>query len=530
MLCGKGPRDYAEANEKYETIAPYLSGDVTTRPTSTIYNWLSQYRKAEILYGYGYIGLLDKKAERGNRIPKLPAETYKLIKQCIEEQYLNTTQISPMIVYGHYCNLCEEATIIAASFKTFNKYLKRLDVVETETKRKGPRAAYQLEPFYWELEMTTPRHGERPFEIVHIDHTELDIELVDSVTGENFGRPWLTLMMDANTRRVLAFVLSYESPSYRSCMMILRECVRIHNRLPQTIVFDRGAEFKSVYFEKLIAFHKIIKKNRPRAKPRYGSVMERLFGVTNTQFIHALVGNTKITVNVRQVTKSVNPANLAIWTLPKLVGRIDKYFSEVYEDLHHPALGESPRKAFERGFVKHGIRAMKFVRYDDAFILGTLPSTPKGHAKVVRSRGIKINNFYYWHEALRFAVGFDVPVRYDPYDVGVVYAFVRGKWVQCCSEHYALLSGRSEKEVAVITQEIIRRRSSHNKKVAINAQKIAAFIVETQGTELELKAMRQAAEMRERDRETPVRVENEIALPTLSYVNKDFELYDELTV
>jgi len=30
--------------------------------------------------------------------------------------------------------------------------------------------------------MTTPRHGDRPYEIGHIDHTELDVEIVCSQT------------------------------------------------------------------------------------------------------------------------------------------------------------------------------------------------------------------------------------------------------------------------------------------------------------------------------------------------------------
>jgi len=48
-------------------------------------------------------------------------------------------------------------------------------------------AAYGLEPPYLELELTTPRHGDRPFHICHIDDTELDIELVCSHTGQNLG-------------------------------------------------------------------------------------------------------------------------------------------------------------------------------------------------------------------------------------------------------------------------------------------------------------------------------------------------------
>jgi putative transposase len=87
-----------------------------------------------------------------------------------------------------------------------------------------------------ELELTTQRHGDRPFEIAHIDHTELDVELVFSRTGRNLGRPWLTLLVDAFSRRILAVYSTFDPPSYRSCMMALRICVLRHGRLPQTIV------------------------------------------------------------------------------------------------------------------------------------------------------------------------------------------------------------------------------------------------------------------------------------------------------
>jgi transposase InsO family protein len=175
---------------------------------------------------------------------------------------------------------------------------------EVVLNRRGRRAAYQLQAPYLELRLTTPRHGDRPFHICHIDHTELDVEVVCSSTGRNLGRPWLTIFMDAFSRRFLAFFLSFDPPSYRSCMMVLRECVRRHGRLPQILVLDGGKEFDSVYFETLLARYECTKKTRPPAKPRFGSVCERLFG-TSTQLIYSLAGNTQITKNVRQVTTSV---------------------------------------------------------------------------------------------------------------------------------------------------------------------------------------------------------------------------------
>jgi putative transposase len=47
------------------------------------------------------------------------------------------------------------------------------------------------------LDQTTPRHGDRPFAVAHLDHTELDVLLVSSVTGKPLARPYLTMLTDA---------------------------------------------------------------------------------------------------------------------------------------------------------------------------------------------------------------------------------------------------------------------------------------------------------------------------------------------
>jgi transposase InsO family protein len=220
-----------------------------------------------------------------------------------------------------------------------------------------------MDPPYLELHLTTPRHGDRPFHICHIDHTELDLEMLCSSTGRNLGRPWLTIFMDAFSRRILALFLTFDPPSYRSCMMILRECVRRHGRLPQIVVVDGGSEFESLYFETLLARYECTEKTRPPAKPRFGSVCERLFG-TSTQLIYSLSGNTQITKNVRQVTVSVDAKNHAVWTLESLHNPVCEWAYEFYDTTMHPALGQSPRDCFTMGLQRSGYRLHRQIRYD----------------------------------------------------------------------------------------------------------------------------------------------------------------------
>ncbi len=249
-----------------------------------------------------------------------------------------------------------------------------------------------------------------------MDHTELDIELVSARTGRTLGRPWATFMTDAFSRRLLVVYLTFDPPSYRSCMMALRECVWRYGRFPQTLVVDGGADFRSVYFEALLAYYSCTKASRPWAQPRYGSVVERLFGTANTQFVHTLTGNTQITKQVRQVTKSVDPKQHAVWTLGDLYRYFATWAYEVYDTNQHPALDLSPREAFQKGLNQGGARAHCNIDYDDTFRFFSLPTTPKGTAKVRPGSGVKINYLYYWSDEFRPSSieNTQLAVRYDP--------------------------------------------------------------------------------------------------------------------
>jgi putative transposase len=394
LLEKASPTDFEEANRKYALIAPKLAGHTVADeniPARTIRDWLSKWKKAEIQYGCGYVGLLSHHQTKGNRQQKLPDTVSNLLETFILKDYETLKQKTKVAVYGALVRKCEEQGLAAPSYKTFARAIQERPRKEQIQKRQGKRAAYQHETFYQELTLTTPRHGDRPFEIGHIDHTLLDIELVCSHTGRNLGRPWGTFLSDAFSRRLLAVTVTFDPPSYRSCMMVLRECVQRHSRLPQIVVVDGGREFESVYFETLLARYECSKKTRPGAKPRFGSVCERLFGTTNTRFIYNLLGNTQITRNVRQVTKSVSPQGQACWTLGQFYTRLCEWAYDVYDTLEHPALGQSPQEAFAMGIAQGGQRPQRFIASDESFHMLTLPTTRKGTAKIMSHMGVKIN-------------------------------------------------------------------------------------------------------------------------------------------
>ncbi|MGK7895591.1 MAG: Mu transposase C-terminal domain-containing protein [Xenococcus sp. (in: cyanobacteria)] len=489
LLNSASEQDCAEANRRYQMIAPYLFGsnnalhpEVSAR---TIRRWLAQWKKAEQLYGSGYIGLLPRISQKGNRLPKLPSRTYELMTEYIAKEYETYKQKGKRAVYGALVNACERENTAVPSYKTFLKFCHNRPSYEQTKNRQGSRAAYAYEPFYWELEFTTPRHGNRPWAICHLDHTQLDIELVSSKTQVVLGRPWVTFLSDAYSRRILAIYLTFDPPSYRSCMMVMRDCVRRHGRFPQCLVVDGGKEFSSVYFERLLAMYECTSKTRPGGKPRFGSVCERLFGTANTMFIHNLAGNTQITKNPRSMTLAVNPRRHAVWTLFSLYEHLCDWVYQFYDHKEHPALGLTPYSAYHQAIAQTGLRANRLIPDDDSFRILTLPTTPKGTAKVIPNQGVKIKHLYYWHQSFRNRniEKTQVSVRYDPTDAGVAYAYVRGQWVRCISQYYSIFHGRSEREIQLATVELRQQQKKYGQQFTITAKALANFLEGTQITE-----------------------------------------------
>jgi putative transposase len=493
--------DREEANQRYAIIAPSLAGEPPAAdgtPERTRRRWLKQWKDAERTDGMGYLGLLPGRSRQGNRLPKLPTATLRLQEEFITTHYQTLTQQSMVAVWGLLVKACEEQGLGPPSYTTFRLAVKRRPREEQVRRRQGRRAAEAHAAFYWELTSTVPRHGNRPLAIGHLDHTELDIELVCSQTGRPLGRPWLTLLVDAFTRRILALFLSYQQPSTMSCMMALRLCVQRHGRLPQTLVVDGAPEFRSTHFETLLAAYEVTKKTRPWAKPHFGSVCERLLGTTNTQFVHTLIGNTQLMTNVRQVTKSVDPKGQACWTYADFFTHLCHWAYELYDTTPHPALGQSPREAFVQGEQQSGVRAHKRIRDDEDFRLWTLPSTRKGTALVQPGQGVKINYLTYWCEDFRDSqlIGTLVAVRYVPWDASQAYAYVHGHWVPCISCYRARVEGHSTTELLQAAEELRQRDRLQARALPVTARRLAEALEARQEHETVLLQRRRDAEMR----------------------------------
>lgn len=467
-------------------------------PDRTLRFWRRRAEEGELAYGNRFAGLIPRISARGNRNRKLNVEVVKAMEEIIGTDVLNEDKPEISVAYGKLRNLCEARGHLPPSDKTFRAEIRRVKEAQLIEARSGNKAAYALSEFQWQVDQSTPRHGERPFEIGHIDHTELDEELVDSRSGANLGRPWLTVLMDAFTRVILAFYLTFDPPSYRSCMAVIRSCVRRHGRIPKTIVVDQGSDFESLFFEALLARLETHKKSRPASKGRFGSVIERFFGVSNQRFVHNLAGNSQALQQARSMSPSHDPRTLAVWTLPALTDAFQEFVFEVYGNLTHPALGVSPNQAMAQGLAVSGMRTHTLIPYTPDFERLCMPTTPAQKAVVRPGRGIKIKNIHYWNPVFREAKveRTKVPLVYDPFDVSRAYALVNGKWVLCRSEHQSVFERRTEREITAITQEIRQLHYLAETRRGINAGQIAAFLSKVQESETVLRQQRRDAEQR----------------------------------
>lgn len=309
----------------------------------------------------------------------------------------------------------------------------------------------------------------RPFQIVHIDHTELQIILRVPGSKRSLGRAWLSLAVDAESRAIVGFYLSFEPPSYRSCMMVLRDIVRRHGRMPEMIVLDNGKEFHSRAFHRVCALYGCSIRYRPSGQPRHGSVMERLFGTTQSQLINNLAGNTQVLRHARMATKSVMPENFVYWTLPALHGALDYYFENIYGKDPHPAHGDGPVEHLRTRLIETGERRMRMVGFDHRFMIETCPSPIDRDTRIVDiQRGVKINHIWYWNDALRAAglKGKPIQVRVDPWDVRYVFVLIGRWWYRCVSKLVHLVRSYTEVELRCACEEMAVKHSIQKKDLS----------------------------------------------------------------
>lgn len=375
--------------------------------------------------------LLPKYYLSGNRTRKVPEIVDGFLVNYLKDCHADLAGISKYRSYVQYRVLAAEALpdFEPVSQKTFSIRLGSIPAESIAQRRGGKRAANAV------ADPTNPEYrvqrAQIPWERAAIDHYLADIYLVVySSDGLVYvERPWVTAMIDLATSYVIAVTISFLSPSRKAVSKIIRECVRLHGKLPAELIVDRGSEFRSTFMASLMAHYDVVYTLRPASHPRFGAQVERLFGEFKSQWLAQRPGNLADYKEARGVDGSLSPRRRAVlfpaqafhemkefcnWRNAKLVG--GNIFS---------ASDEFRRRQELYPFVGRKIS------YDSEFMMMTAVDTKD--YKVDPARGIHVGDEWYYSPALSSIKGkrSDVQVRVDPENPHVVYACINNEWVVC---------------------------------------------------------------------------------------------------
>jgi transposase InsO family protein len=493
IVVSASPKALACANARMHRIEPYLTGLKHAPQCRSLRRYLLRYRQAQQAYGNGFVGLLPQTKGAGSRVRRLQEDVLTIVNNTINELYEDLRNINKLHVHGDLRLRCEEAGVPVPSYSWFCRYIGTLNKYRLRILREGKKSAYQIAPRRCQHQNSVDIPAARAFERAHVDHTQLDVEAISTDTGENLGRPWLTVMIDEFTRRVLGFFLSFEPPSYRSVLMTMRDCVRRYKRLPSALIVDGGKEFCCTWFQVICAFF-LVKPFYRKGKPRWGSHVERFFGSENTMLVHNLTGNTQLTRNARQMTDDVNPARAALWTLSRLYDVHAEFLFEIYETMPHRGILATPRQAFEQSCSLHGAAPERLIPYTERFLIATCPTTRSGKAKVT-CEGVKINYFWFNSPLLYPLAGQSIDVRFEPYDLSTAWGLVAGQWVRLTSRFDGALKGLTQRQLAIHCDEYRKQRGVVERKRLTDC-KLATYLREVRMQEAVLLEKKRAAELR----------------------------------
>lgn len=379
-----------EAEEKLELIRPLLllGEQRTVREVQTVaeqagvsvptvYRWLKRYEQIES------VDALLRKPRKDWEEARLSEGAEALMENAISRFYLTPERPSMQSVYDR---LRAEIDLVNSrapegsvpvetpAFTTFRRRIGKIERRKRLSRRYGPKVALALDPIQGHYPGAT-----YPLAVVQVDHTPLDIILVDSIHRQPMGRAWLTLVMDVYSRMVLGFSISFDAPSafgtgialshailpketwlalkkkqLEPYVQLLKEQGDTELELswpcwgrPTKVFMDNAREFRGKVLEQALNRHNIMREFRMVARPHYGGHVERLLG-TFAGDIHTLPGTTFSNVRQRGEYDSEKHAALTVEAFELW---LTAYILSVYHRRFHDGIGSSPLSAWERGLM-----------------------------------------------------------------------------------------------------------------------------------------------------------------------------------
>jgi putative transposase len=196
-------------------------------------------------------------------------------------------------------------------------------------------------------------------EQVQMDHTPVDVIVVDERHRLPIGRPYLTVAIDVLSRGIGGMVVTLEAPSALSVGLCLAhlvtdkrarlerlgvgEAVWPVSGKPSEIYVDNAAEFKSEALRRGCDQHGIRIGWRPPGQPHFGGIVERVIG-TMMQMVHELPGTTFSNPQQRKGYDSDRTAVLTVRELERwLALAVAVYHGQVHTTLGQTRPGGGPR-------------------------------------------------------------------------------------------------------------------------------------------------------------------------------------------
>ena len=160
----------------------------------------------------------------------------------------------------------------------------RVDAIDRKrivARRLGPRAAQQA----FGPVGASPLNSLQSLDMLQVDHTPVDVIVVDEQDRLPIGRPWLTLAIDVASRVVAGFTVSLEAPSTVSVALALTHAVLpketwLADRdldvewpvagIPVCVHVDNAPEFESAAIVRGTQEYGIELVHRPLRRPAFG--------------------------------------------------------------------------------------------------------------------------------------------------------------------------------------------------------------------------------------------------------------------
>jgi putative transposase len=409
--------EWQAAVERFEILKPLITMDrakrtltdikraarVLGRHPVTVYRWIENYKRCERLSVF----LRKRRSDRGTS--RLSSNVEKIIDTAIKSVYLTAEKPTMTAVTEEVYLQCFKNKIKKkpAPNTIRARILALSDHLRVEKREGKKRAAEKYEPIKGHFP-----GADRPLAVAQIDHTPMDLIVVDEEHRQPIQRPLLTVVIDVYSRMVLGFAIYLEKPSAFTTGLAIAHAV-----LPKedwlagvgvqaewpcwgkmcTIHCDNAKEFRGTVIGRACQDHDIAVEHRPPREPRYGGHIERGFGTWLTR-ARRLKGTTFSNVEQKG---DYDSEGRAIMTRAELEKWFTIYVAKVYANSYHSGIKTTPLAKYKEGILgtadRSGSGLPDRVAEPTAFMLDFMPF----EERTIQEYGVVIDHIFFWDDALR---------------------------------------------------------------------------------------------------------------------------------